>query len=189
MIKATYGDKERIVNILTEAFDDNKSVNYIVRQDRHRKRRIRRLMKYSFEVCHSFGKVFLSDDRQSCALILLPDKKKTTLRSIWWDIQLILTCTGIGNVRKAMQRETKIKALQPKEPFYYLWFIGVSPQAQGKGIGTALMKEFLAECGFNKRVICLETSTTRNLPWYKKFGFSIYNKLDLGYELFFLKKE
>jgi hypothetical protein len=25
--------------------------------------------------------------------------------------------------------------------------------------------------------------------WYKKFGFKIYNELDLGYKLFFLKKE
>jgi hypothetical protein len=189
MIKATYDDKERIVSILSDAFDDNKSVNYIVKQDRRRKQRIRRLMEYSFEVCHAFGKIFLSDENNACALILLPDKKKTTFRSVWWDIKLILTCTGIGNVRKALQREVKIKNLQPKQPLYYLWFIGVSPDEQGKGTGSTLLKELIYDSGFEKRTICLETSTVRNIPWYEKFGFSIYNKLDLGYELLFLKRE
>lgn len=189
MIKANYGDKEKIVDILSEAFDDNKSVNYLVIQDRKRKHRIRRLIEYSFDVCHAFGKVFLSDENNACALILLPDKKKTTLRSIWWDIKLILTSTGIGNVRKAIHRETKIKAVQPKQPLYYLWFIGVKNIEQGRGIGSKLLKELIYDNGFEKRVICLETSTTKNIPWYEKFGFIVYDKLDLGYELFFMRKE
>lgn len=189
MIKVGYNDKEQIVNILTASFDDNKSVNYIVKQDSKRKQRIRLLMEYSFDVCFHFGKIFLSGDTKACALILLPDKKKITFRSAWSDIKLIFGCIGISNVSKAMNREAKIKALQPKEPIYYLWFIGVSPEAQGKGIGSKLLKEVISDSGFEKRIICLETSTTKNIPWYQKFGFTTYNKLNLGYELFFLKKE
>ena len=36
MIKATYQDKDRVVDILAESFDDNQSVNYIVKQDKKR---------------------------------------------------------------------------------------------------------------------------------------------------------
>ena len=189
MIRASYDDKKTIVDILAKSFDDNQSVNYIVKQDSKRQERIRKLMEYSFDVCHSFGKVFLSDDKKACALILLPDKKKTTLAAIWGDIKLIFSSIGIANIKKAMSREAKIKALQPKQPIYYLWFIGVSPEDQGKGIGSTLLKEILAECGFDKRIVCLETSTLKNIPWYEKFGFTIYNQLDLGYQLFFLKKD
>lgn len=188
MIKATFDDQERIVDILSDAFDDNKSVNYIVKQDRKRKERIRRLMEYSFKVCYHFGKVFLSDDNKACAFILLPDKKKITLRSIWNDIKLIFTCIGVSNIKKAMIREAKIKAMQPKQPLCYLWFIGVRPEEQGKGIGSQLLQEILAENEFSERIVCIETSTIKNIPWYEKFGFTLYNKLDLGYELFFLKK-
>ncbi len=39
------------------------------------------------------------------------------------------------------------------------------------------------------RPIYLATSTMKNLPWYKKSGFEVYNELDLGYNLFFLKRE
>ena len=44
MIRADYKDKERIVKILTGSFEDNRSVNYIIKQDRKRIQRIKHLM-------------------------------------------------------------------------------------------------------------------------------------------------
>lgn len=189
MIKAVYSDKNLVVGILTDSFETNQSVNYIVKQDKKRVKRIRSLMDYSFEVCYSFGEVFLSDDKKACALILFPDKKKTTLKSILLDVKLILSSVGVSNIRKALNRESKIKAIQPKELMYYLWFIGVDPKHQNSGIGTELLNDVIKDSNLMERPIYLETSTLNNLPWYKKFGFDIYNELDLNYKLFFLKKE
>ena len=189
MIRADYKDKQLITDILATSFNDNKSVNYIVKQDSKREQRLRSLMEYSFDVCHLFGDVFLSDDKSGCALVLLPDKKKFSLKSLWLDVKLIANCTGLSNVSKAMDREEKIKKLQPKEPLYYLWFIGVNPATQNKGTGSALLSDLINEGKEKQRTICLETSTLKNLPWYEKFGFTIYNELDLGYKLFFLKKD
>ena len=146
-------------------------------------------MNYSFEVCHSSGDVFLSDDKKACALVLYPDKKKTTFKSILLDVKLILSCIGIENIKKALSRESKIKQLQPKELMYYLWFIGVNPEYQNEGIGSVLLSEIIEDSENKKRPIYLETSTLKNLPWYQKFGFQIYNELDLSYKLFFLRRE
>ena len=189
MIKAKYTDKSLIVNILANSFDDNKSINYIIKQDKKRNQRIRKLMEYSFEVCYLFGDVFLTDDKKGCALILLPDKKRTNFKSILLDAKLIITCTGLSNVGKAMSRETKIKKLHPKELMYYLWFIGVDKKEQNKGIGSALLKEIINQGISMNRSVYLETSNMRNIPWYEKFGFKIYNELELGYHLYFMKKE
>jgi GNAT superfamily N-acetyltransferase len=183
MVRAEYKDRKLITNILANSFADNKSVNYIIRQDSKRIERIKRLMEYSFELCYSFGDVFLSDDKKGCALILFPDKKKSTT---WLDIKLIFSVTGLANLKKAIHRELKIKKLQPRELMYYLWFIGVDPLAQNRGTGTALMKEIIKESESIHRPIFLETSTIKNIPWYKKLGFKIYNELDLGYKLFFM---
>ncbi len=189
MIKATYDDKSVVLDILTKSFDTNQSVNYIVKQDENRAQRVRALMDYSFEVCYLFGDVYLSNDKKACALILYPDKKKTTIKSILLDVKLILSCVGIGNVKKALTRESKIKKLQPNEPMYYIWFIGVDPAYQNSGIGTELLNEVIQDSAHKKRSIYLETSTLKNIPWYKKFGFDVYNELDLSYKLFFLKKD
>lgn len=188
MIDATCSDKNTIVEILARAFDDNKSVNYIIKQDKHRKQRIRKLMDYSFEVCNRFGRVVLSDDKKAYALIAFPDKKRTTFRSVLCDVKLITNSIGLKGVSKAMSREKKIKQLQPMELIYYLWFIGVSPEEQNRGIGSILLSEIIKDAEAQNRILCPETSTQKNIPWYEKFGFKIYNELDFGYKLFFFKR-
>ena len=188
MTRAEYKNKTLVVDILSDSFDDNKSVNYIIKQDKKRVLRIKRLMEYSFEVCMMFGNVFLSHDKKACALILMPDKKKTNLKSVWLDIKLITSCIGISNIKKALERESKINKLHPKGLMYYLWFIGVDPQEQNKGIGSTLLADVINEGVRSNRSVYLETSTLKNIPWYEKFGFEIYNELDFGYKLFFLKK-
>lgn len=189
MKRATITDKDQVVDILSSSFQDNKSVNYIILQDRDRSRRIRSLMEYSFDVCHRFGDIFLSDDHKACALIVLPDKKKTTLSSVLLDVKLIFFATGIGNAVRAMKREAEIKKNHPQGLLYYLWFIGVDPKEQGKGIGSALLQEVIANGLSENRTICLETSTLKNISWYEKFGFSTYQELDFGYKLFCMKRE
>jgi ribosomal protein S18 acetylase RimI-like enzyme len=187
MRKANYSDKTLVVDILARSFADNKSVNYIVKQDNRRKGRLKKLMAYSFEICYRYGKVFLTDDKKACALILLPDKKPATLYSMYLDMMLIFQVIGLKNIRKVVTRESKIKQHQLKEHAYYLWFIGVDPDAQHKGIGSSLLDDLIKEAKSVQRTIYLETSTLKNIPWYEKFGFSIYNRLNLGYEIFFLK--
>ena len=48
MVKAIYSDKPLVVDILSKSFNDNKSINYIVKQDGKREERLRKLMEYSF---------------------------------------------------------------------------------------------------------------------------------------------
>jgi hypothetical protein len=188
MIKAGIDDKNRVVDILSNSFDDNKSVNYIIQQDAKRKLRIRNLMAYSFDLCHSFGDVFISEDKKGCALILLPDKKKTNLRSILLDTKLAVSAIGFANIKRAMERETAINKIHPDELIYYLWFIGVDPTDQGNGIGSKLLESVIQEGFSQKRTICLETSTIKNLPWYEKYGFNTYRELDFGYRLYCMKR-
>jgi hypothetical protein len=187
MRKGDKSDKKIIVEILLQSFVDNKSINYIIKQDDKRISRIRELIEYSFEVCRLFGSVFINKQRNACALVLYPDKKRVSFKSVLLDAGLIFSATGVGNIFKAMKREAAIKKQHPKELLYYLWFIGVNPAEQNKGIGSALLKELIADSLSQKRVLCLETSVERNLPWYKKNGLAVYKVLDFGYTLYCMK--
>ncbi|EHQ27503.1 GNAT family N-acetyltransferase [Mucilaginibacter paludis] len=189
MICAKRTDKPLVTDLLSAAFNDNLSVNYIVRQDDKRKQRIRALMDYSFEVCYRFGKVWLSEDRKACALVLYPHQRKTDLEAILLDFKLIFKAIGLGGIKKALDRETMIKAKQPKEPMAYLWFIGVSPLYQHQGSGGRLLKQIIADAEQQDLPVYFETSTERNLPWYEQHGFTEYEKFDLSYTLYFLKHE
>ena len=189
MKRAENTDRATIVDILVSSFRDNKRVNYIIKQDAKKEVRLKLLMEYSHDVCKLSGDVFITDDKAGCALIVKPDKKKTSLKSILLDAKFVVSCLGLSNLKKAMSREGKIKSQHPTGQLYYLWFIGVDPAKQHMGIGSQLLKEVIAEGRKENRTICLETSTIKNIPWYQSFGFEIYNELAFGYKLFCLKKE
>lgn len=189
MIKAYYADKTIVLDILSESFDLNKSVNYVAKQDKDRLKRIRNLMDYSFEMCYLFGDIYLSEDKTGCLLVLYPDKKKTTLKTILLDLKLAISCIGLSRIAKVLERESKIKVHHPKTPISYLWFIGVKSDAQKKGVGTKLLQEVIEESKLQYRDVYLETSTLTNIPWYEKFGFEIISELELTYKLFILKRE
>lgn len=187
MLKAHISDKNEIIDILAQSFIDNKSVNYIIPQDAKRIKRIKNLMSYSFELCYRFGEVLFSDDKKAVALVIYPDKKTTSFKTIWLDIKFIMSAIGIFNIQKAIKREAAINQVHPKRPLAYLWFIGVRPPDQLKGAGTQLLNEIINHT--SNKTICLETSTERNLPWYKKNGFETYKELDFGYKLYCMKLE
>ncbi|GAB3428612.1 GNAT family N-acetyltransferase [Niabella aquatica] len=189
MKQASHSQKDLIVDILSNAFNDNKSVNYIVPQDAHRIKRIRALMAYAYEICSMFGEVLITEDESACALLMYPDKKRTSIRSVFQDVLLVIRCLGFTNIKKAAKREALIKRLQPKGVMTYLWFIGVDTGKQNKGVGSQLLQSVISKSDQQGRVICLETSTLKNIPWYKKSGFEVYKEVNLSYKLFFLKRE
>lgn len=189
MIKSLNNDKKNVVRILAEAFEHNQSVNYIVKQDQLRFQRLIGLMDYAFNVCNAYGKVLVSADGYACALVMLPDKKKFSLRMLFWDLKLIVRVIGIDQLFKILRRESLVKESHPFIEMYYLWFIGVHPLAQNRGYGSELLKELIADAKAMKRPIFLETSVMKNVPWYENFGFRIYHELNLGYKLYFMRMD
>jgi ribosomal protein S18 acetylase RimI-like enzyme len=67
----------------------------------------------------------------------------------------------------------------PREPHAHLVFLGVSPAAQGRGVGSAILKQTLAPldgagvCGY------LEATTPRNVGLYARHGFEVTGEFDL----------
>lgn len=66
---------------------------------------------------------------------------------------------------------TAIDKKHPKEPHFYLEFIGVDPLRQRRGLGS-LMLQRLVDWADEERLGCyLETGNPRNVPLYQRFGF------------------
>ncbi len=188
MIVANKSHKKIVRKILSSSFKENGSIKFVVKNDKTELKRIERLIDYSFEYGLTFGKVFLSEDHKSCCIMLLPEKKKTTFKfDVYWTAILVLKVIGFSHVLKVLNRESKLKKFQPKDAFYHLWYIGVLPDNQKKGIGSNLLHHVLDE--YKDRPIYLETSNPVNIPWYQKHGFKIIKTLELGYQLNILKRE
>jgi GNAT superfamily N-acetyltransferase len=64
-------------------------------------------------------------------------------------------------------------------PHFYLSALGVDPERQGEGIGTALMQPVLHRADREERPCYLETATARNVLLYERQGFAVVEELTL----------
>jgi ribosomal protein S18 acetylase RimI-like enzyme len=62
-------------------------------------------------------------------------------------------------------------SLHPSEPHWYLPWMGVVPEAQGMGIGSALLREGLARADADRLPVYLEATSRRSAAFYARHGF------------------
>ena len=74
----------------------------------------------------------------------------------------------------------KMEQSHPREAHWYLPQIGVDPNAQGKGIGAALMRYALARCDQERSLAYLEASKLQNIPFYQRHGFEVTGEIQVG---------
>jgi ribosomal protein S18 acetylase RimI-like enzyme len=188
MYRATSLDKQMVVDILTKAFYQNKSFNLIVRQDKKKESRIKKIFDYYFEIHLNNGLIYISDDKKACAMISYSDGRKQTIKSVLRDIKLLFDL-GIGSALKGFRREKLVANVRPPSKYYYLLFLGVHPDHQGKGKGSTLMRDITIDNSDLQLPICLETSLQSNVAFYERFGFKIYHEMEFGFPLYFMMRD
>jgi GNAT superfamily N-acetyltransferase len=192
MIKAGKINKERIIELLAECFDTNKSVNWIVKQDSKRKERIRHLMDYSFDSCIDSEEIYLSKDLNGVVICSMSDDKLPFLEEAYLTARFVLQVTGIEGIGKALRREEYINSYHPQDhEFIYIWFIAVDKTQQGKGIASTMMKEIIDRSNKDDLPIYLETSEERTVKFYQKQGFEVFHTSEeemFGFKLYFLRR-
>jgi ribosomal protein S18 acetylase RimI-like enzyme len=72
-----------------------------------------------------------------------------------------------------------LEAHHPKEPHWYLEFIGTDPAHQGKGVGTALLQPMVDRFDEQGLPAYLESSKQANVPFYGRFGFEVTKRIEL----------
>jgi GNAT superfamily N-acetyltransferase len=60
-----------------------------------------------------------------------------------------------------------------REPHNYLFILGVEPELQGRGLGSAMLAPLLARARSEGLPCYLETFNPRNLPLYERHGFRV----------------
>ena len=73
-----------------------------------------------------------------------------------------------------------LESNHPVEEHYYLPFVGVEPEWQGRGLGVALMRPVLDRCDQEKVPAYLEASSPRNRALYERHGFDVTEEFYLG---------
>ena len=73
----------------------------------------------------------------------------------------------------------EIDKMHPVEPHYYLEYLGVEPEQQGKGLGSVIFQHLIDKAD-KERVGCyLENASPRNVPFYQRFGFQVISEKEI----------
>ena len=75
------------------------------------------------------------------------------------------------------RREARAEAAHPPFPHWYTFALGVSPDAQGLGVGSTLLRHGLQRAGNSP--VYLEASTPKSAALYRSFGFVELGEIDI----------
>ena len=189
--KADVTDKKLVSEILVSAFltlEETNSINFVVKQDKKRNKRMQILMEYLFEKAIHYGEVHISENNKACILLKFQNKEKITLKSIILDINLAIKCIGIERILNVLKRQRIANKYYPKEKHIRPMIMGVKKEYKGNGTAARLMLEVKNKFKNNKLPIILDTTSKENAKLYEKFGFKIIKKEEaLGFPIYFLR--
>ncbi|MBX3273664.1 MAG: GNAT family N-acetyltransferase [Sandaracinaceae bacterium] len=75
---------------------------------------------------------------------------------------------------RALRAATLVEEAHPPEPTFYLQVLGVSPERQGRGVGSAMLRWLCGEADAAGRPAILETSKEANARLYRRSGFETF---------------
>lgn len=81
-----------------------------------------------------------------------------------------------GSIPRTIATGRAAARARPRQPHWYLQLLGVDPDAQGSGVGSALVRQHLLVVDAASTPACLET-TTENLEFCGRLGFEVAREL------------
>jgi len=144
---------------------------------------LRRLQRVLLEYGLRYGRVTASHDAKAVCVWLPPGPGITIPGMIRSGILGVPLRTGLGSFVKfisANETMNKIHQARVPEPHWYLIAVGVDPELQGQGVGSAIVGEGLALADRESKPCYLETSEGRNLAFYERLGFVVLEEATLG---------
>jgi ribosomal protein S18 acetylase RimI-like enzyme len=173
---ATLDDVDRINHILLVSFKNDPHVNWLLEESRSQ-RKLNILIQYVVDQTLRRGEIYLSDSNDAVALWDFEQDEKMSLRYIYRNLAFLMQI-GIKPVMRILKSEGIVHKNFNRFPrFCHLYMIGVLPEAQGKGLASALMNPMIQRMKELSIPIFLETANLRNVEIYKKKGFSAFQTL------------
>ncbi|MFD0416742.1 GNAT family N-acetyltransferase [Streptomyces sp. NPDC127108] len=173
---ATERDVPGAVRTLARAFADYPFTRHVVAADGHEER-VRRFQElFLTRVGLRYGRTWVTDEARAVAV---------------WTTPELDPAPGFAEVGPLVEelagdRAPAFAAAQrvlgphrPGEPVWFLATVGVAPDAQGQGLGCAVVVAGLEAADRVGHPAFLETSSERNVRFYERLGFTVTAEVEL----------
>lgn len=178
--EASNGDRPALECALAAAFMDDPVAEWATPRGGLRQRTLRRFFGALLKAKLPDGFVYTDSERRGAALWAPPGAWRTTA------IQGLRIATAFADPRQWARGPLVARGLlyaerlHPQAPaHFYLATLGVTPEAQGRGLGSRLLQPVLEVCDADGVPAYLESSKESNIAFYSRHGFRVTREIAL----------
>ena len=165
-------DAQSAVDILDRAFHDDPVMNWMSAHPDFR----RTFFRITLPAVLPDGLTYIDERGLGAAAWLGPNHKlrwPATPTNLWHMYKV----SGLRGFYRFARSGLATARFHPGEPHYYLFLLGAVPEAQGQGIGSALIAHVLRKCDDELLPAYLENSKRDNLAFYQGHGFKVVDEI------------
>jgi GNAT superfamily N-acetyltransferase len=175
--KVTSANLPRVVTAAARSFYEDPLFTWIFPEDARRLSQLERgFGLFARRVWFPHGETYTTDRLIGGAFWMPPDT---------WHLGLLrqllllpaMTVIARGDLPRLLRTLNAIEAKHPHDPHYYLPVVGILPEWQGRGFGSALMRPILERCDREGLPAYLEASSPRNRALYERHGFAVVEEM------------
>lgn len=183
--RAAESERAAVSGVLHDAFVDEDGLNYWLRQGDAKEKARRRFFDAAVrDAVHPKRELWLAEEAGAplgAALWLGPGHKAfdhTLLQQVLM-APLLFSIAGSEGLKRGRELGARLGGHHPHEPHAHLVFLGVASSAQGRGVGSAMLKTMLAPLDAQGVTAYLEASKERNVALYRRHGFEVTGEFEL----------
>lgn len=178
--EATLDDVPRAVRTLARAFSDYPLTRHTVSADDHGNRVARFQEIFVTRIGLPHGRVWVSDDVTAVAVWTTPES--VGVGAVFAELGPAFAELAGDRAAASEAAEGALAPHRPREPAWFLGTVGVDPDHQGRGLGSAVIRPGLAAADTAGVPAFLETSSPRNVRLYERLGFEITAEVGLPHD-------
>lgn len=178
--RAPPADLPELARTLARAFQDDPVAAWACRPAGLRPRILERIHEVRLRQLMRHEEVWVEPGLAGGALWLPPDEWRTTAQEEAELARALLHPRLLARLPMVSWGFTGIERRHPPSPpHWYLAVLGTDPVAQGRGIGSALLRPVLERCDEDGVAAYLESSKQENIAFYARHGFRVTEALTL----------
>jgi ribosomal protein S18 acetylase RimI-like enzyme len=181
--RATRGDVPDLAALLARAFVADPFFAYLAGDAPERGQRMRdswrAILRHASD---GLSATWTTDDLAGAAIWIPPGRSASGVLDQVRMLPALGRLTGWGRLRRvsaALETLERRRHGHAPMPHWYLSALGVEPERQGEGIGSALLAPVLSSADATAVPCYLETAVGRNVLLYERHGFDVVEELVL----------
>jgi GNAT superfamily N-acetyltransferase len=167
-----------MADVLAAAFSTDPPLSFLVPEPDRREARLRRLFRALIPLYLEHGCCWVSDEPAGAAAWVAPGAWPFPPRVQAPVLGVLLAVFG-RHPRRALAAGRAAERGHPREPHWYLDYIGVEPAAHGSGTGSALLRAGLERCDAEGMPAYLNAGSQRSRNLYLRHGFEVVERFEL----------